>query len=87
MAIYNTVTAKLVNEDEDKAAQRAFGTCIFLTPQIERDIDLALGIRITKPNEVVESIAIFNKDEILDIMEVSEPSDEALDEIEAEARE
>lgn len=84
---YNTVkTAKLVNRAEDEAARRAIDACMFLTPETERAIDLALGIGTPKlsGDDVVKPVTIFDEDNILDIMDAAGPSDAALARIEQE---
>ena len=83
-ATYNTVkTAKLVNEADDTAARRAIDACPFLTPQTERDIDLALGIGTTEL-PAAEPVTVFDADEVVDIMEAAGPTEADLAKIEAE---
>lgn len=83
---YTVKTGKLVNEAEDTAWRRAIDACVFLTPETERDIDLALGIgtEVTKP--LIEEVdTVFGKeDEVEDIIDAAGPSRAALAEIEAE---
>lgn len=86
---YNTVkTAKLVDENVDSAARRAIDACPFLTPETERDIDLALGIGIMDLEpEVVENRVHFRvaeTDTTVDIMVEDGPTEAELAKIEAE---
>ncbi len=86
MKKYNTVkTAKLVDEREDLAARQAIDSCSFLTPETERDIDLALGIGSPEAPELKLRV-VFDEEEVEDIMVAAGPSSEALAQIEAEEK-
>lgn len=83
---YNTVkTIKIVVEEDDKRAQRLISNCgPFLTPEIERAIDFAIGHGTDQLAREVDEVEIFDEKTASEILDVIEPSKADLDAIEQE---
>jgi hypothetical protein len=85
---YNTVkTMKAVVEEDNTATRRAIDSCgPFLTPEIEAQIDLALGIGTDKLDEdeqrAADEIVLLNEEDTDAILDCLEPTDEDLRAIE-----